>query len=59
MLSRIFFLIFLAHFLHRSFSKLRTNDKKTINNDIMKNLGHMVASVHKNTNARLILIVCA
>jgi hypothetical protein len=30
--------------------------KKTINND--KNVGHMVATVHKYTNVPLILIVC-
>ncbi len=33
-------------------------DKKTINNDKTTNLEDMFATVHKNTNAQLILIVC-
>jgi hypothetical protein len=33
------------------------NDQKTIDNNKTTNLEHMVATVHKNNNAQLILIV--
>ena len=58
---RGFLSTFLAHFLDKSYSKHRKNDQKTIKkrlkNDETKNLGPLVAPVHKNTNVPLILIV--
>jgi hypothetical protein len=57
MFSRIFSNT-LAHFLHRTFSKLQKNDQQTKSTIKRKYLGLIVAPVHKNTNVRLILIVC-
>jgi hypothetical protein len=46
-------LIFLAHFLH--FQNIFKTIKKRLSTIKRKFLGHMVAPVHKNTNAPLIL----
>ncbi len=56
-ISLMLFFVFL-YLLHRSFSKLCQNNpnlKTAIKRTIT---GHMVAPVHKNTNATLILVLC-
>ncbi len=56
MFSRITFFI-LGAFCSMMMFETSHKDQKTIDNDKTTNLEHMGATVHKNNNAQLILIV--